>query len=282
MKKINIKKGSRQFSFHINHIKYCIGLNHQSKYELKKIIFEYFHNTKITEYSENNTGKALISINDHEISKKDCLFYYVHHQYSLQDDLKLSTKSLISKYLEVLLSQSDYIDTIQSINILLESFALELDSQVITSQFITQTPKSLLKLLIPLYMINDEQANEFDLSYDNIIILQLQMIKYISNDMTKSVFCLIEIPELTQSIYEYIHLLDQCIVIVILTSSTVLIELKDVYYMSNINIDCDNDEQIYEIFVSKGICTLKEAKEKMNNIIKNKYYKDLLSITNDL
>ncbi len=282
MNKLTIKKGNRQFSFNINHIKYCIGLNYQSKYELKKIIFEYFHNTKITEYSENNTGKALISIDNLEINKKNSLFYYVHHQYSLQDDLKLSTKSLISKYLEILLSHIDYNETIQSINILLESFALELDSQIITSQFITQTPKSLLKLLMPFYMINDEQANEFDLSYDDIIILQLQMIKYISNDITKYVFCLIEIPELTHSIYEYIQSLDQCLVIVILTSSTVLIELKDIYYMSNINIDCDNDEQIYEIFVSKGICTLKEAKEKLNNIIKNKYYKDLLSIANDL
>jgi hypothetical protein len=282
MNKLVFKKGNIQFSFNINHIKYCVGLNYQSKYELKKIIFEYFHNTKITEYSENNTGKALISIDNLEINKKNSLFYYVHHQYSLQDDLKLSTKSLISKYLEILLSQIDYNDTIQSINILLESFALELDSQIITSQFITQTPKSLLKLLMPFYMINDEQANEFDLSYDDIIILQLQMIKYISNDITKYVFCLIEIPELTHSIYEYIQSLDQCLVIVILTSSTVLIELKDIYYMSNINIDCDNDEQIYEIFVSKGICTLKEAKEKLNNIIKNKYYKDLLSIANDL
>lgn len=282
MNKLVFKKGNIQFSFNINHIKYCVGLNYQSKYELKKIIFEYFHNTKITEYSENNTGKALISIDNLEINKKNSLFYYVHHQYSLQDDLKLSTKSLISKYLEILLSQIDYNDTIQSINILLESFALELDSQIITSQFITQTPKSLLKLLMPFYMINDEQSNEFDLSYDDIIILQLQMIKYISNDITKYVFCLIEIPELTHSIYEYIQSLDQCLVIVILTSSTVLIELKDIYYMSNINIDCDNDEQIYEIFVSKGICTLKEAKEKLNNIIKNKYYKDLLSIANDL
>lgn len=282
MNKLVFKKGNIQFSFNINHIKYCVGLNYQSKYELKKIIFEYFHNTKITEYSENNTGKALISIDNLEINKKNSLFYYVHHQYSLQDDLKLSTKSLISKYLEILLSQIDYNDTIQSINILLESFALELDSQIITSQFITQTPKSLLKLLMPFYMINDEQASEFDLSYDDIIILQLQMIKYISNDITKYVFCLIEIPELTHSIYENIQSLDQCLVIVILTSSTVLIELKDIYYMSNINIDCDNDEQIYEIFVSKGICTLKEAKEKLNNIIKNKYYKDLLSIANDL
>ena len=110
--------------------------------------------------------------------------------------------------MEILLSQIDYNDTIQSINILLESFALELDSQIITSQFITQTPKSLLKLLMPFYMINDEQANEFDLSYDDIIILQLQMIKYISNDITKYVFCLIEIPELTHSIYEYIQSLD--------------------------------------------------------------------------
>lgn len=282
MNKLTIKKGDRQFSFNINHIKYCIGLNYQSKYELKKIFFEYFHNTKMTEHSENNTGKALISIDNLEINKKNSLFYYVHHQYSLQDDLKLSTKSLVSKYLEILLSQIDYNDTIQSINILLESFALELDSQIITSQFITQTPKSLLKLLIPIYMINNEQANEFDLSYDDIIILQLQMIKYISKDITKTVFCLIEIPELTHSIYKYIQSLDQCIVIVVLISSTVSIELKDICYMSNMNIDCDNDEQIYEIFVSKGICTLKEAKEKLNNIIKNNYYKDLLSITNDL
>ncbi|UTY39229.1 hypothetical protein NMU03_17060 [Allocoprobacillus halotolerans] len=246
------------------------------------MIFEYFHNTKITEYSLNHIGQINISIDNKEINKKQTLFYYVNHQYSLHDDLKLSTKSLISKYLESFLSQRDYNDTILSINILLESFAIELDSDIIKSQFVTLTPKSLLKLLIPLYFIEDEQANEYDLSYDEIIIVQLKMIEFISRDIEMTVFCLIEIPELTQAIKECIQQLNQCIVIVILTSSQVLLEFKDIYYMSNIIIDCSDDELIYETFLSKGVCTLKEAKQIMQDIVNKEYQKQQLSITKNI
>ena len=51
-------------------------------------------------------------------------------------------------------------------NILFEAFASELDDNLITSKFITYTPKQFLKILSPMFCYEEEQANEHDLSYN--------------------------------------------------------------------------------------------------------------------
>ena len=105
------------------------------------MLFEYFYNSKLSEYSKENIGEVCLEINENKIKNRDVSFYYVDHNYSIDIDLKLNNKSLISAYLEMLLLDEQYIDTINSINILFEAFASELDDNLITSKFITYTPK---------------------------------------------------------------------------------------------------------------------------------------------
>lgn len=278
MNKLTIKKGNKKYEFGINNIKYILGNHIEEKYEFMQIIKEVMLNIKDTDYSLKNIGHAEILFNDKPINNKTMNYFFINENYSINNDLKLTSQSIISKYLEIMISKTDNIDTINTINILLESFSDELDTDIIYPRFITYTPKQFLKILNPLFLKNNDQSNEYDLSYNEIIIFQLKMINYISNNQKNNkVLCLIDIPKLTKEIHDYIKTMDQCYVII----STLIYEtnliLEDIYLIDDITLDLQNEEELYNFFINKGINTIQEAKDNMKIIIKNKL--DFTSIT---
>ena len=281
MKNLVIKKGIYKYQLQIDKIKYCLGFNFVEKYQFKNMLFEYFYNSKLSEYSKENIGEVCLEINENKIKNRDVSFYYVDHNYSIDIDLKLNSKSLISAYLEMLLLDEQYIDTINSINILFEAFASELDDNLITSKFITYTPKQFLKILSPMFCYEEEQANEHDLSYNELIIFQLNMINYIAKKQQKIVICLVEIPELTIEINEILKNMNNCIVIVLLCKYNLELNLKDIILFDNIVLDLNDEEQLYNYFIDKGVYTVQEAKDKMKKIIDNGITKIDMSILKD-
>lgn len=140
-----LKKGNKRYDLQINNIKYCIGNDFEEKYNFVNILKEVFLLSKESEYSINNSGQAQVLINDKEIKVKEISFYQINHHYSITNDLKLTAHSLIARYIELLIAQDDNIDTINTINLLLESFTNELDNELIYPKFITYTPKQFLK-----------------------------------------------------------------------------------------------------------------------------------------
>lgn len=281
MKNLVIKKGIYKYQLQIDKIKYCLGFNFIEKYQFKNMLFEYFYNSKLSEYSKENIGEVCLEINENQIKNKDVSFYYVDHNYSIDIDLKLNSKSLISAYLETLLLDEQYIDTITSINILFEAFASELDDNLITPKFITYTPKQFLKILAPIFCYEEEQANEHDLSYNELIIFQLKMINYIAKKQQRLVICLVEIPELTLEINDILKNMDNCLVIVLLFKYNLELNLKDIILFDNIVLDLNDEEQLYNYFIGKGIYTVQEAKDKMKKIIDNGITKIDMSILKD-
>ena len=57
---------------------------------------------KESEYTQNNTGHAQVLINDEIINPKTIQYFHVSTDYSLLSDLKLTSQSIVAKYLEVL------------------------------------------------------------------------------------------------------------------------------------------------------------------------------------
>lgn len=281
MKKMTIKKGIYEYQLQIDKIKYCIGTDFKNKYQLKKMLIEYFNGGKISEYSKQNTGDIQLTINEKLVHHKDVLFFYVNDNYSIENELKLKSKSLMSIYLETLLSDNQHIDTIQSINILLDAFASEIDDNLIISKFITYTPKQFLKILMPMFCYDEELANEYDLSYDEIIIFQLKMIDYIARKQLKTVIVFIEIPELTNSIHEILKEMKNVMIIISVFKYNVDLEIDDIMIFDKTILDASDEEQLYNYFIDRNIYTLKEAKDMIKQKIKNGINKFDVSILND-
>ena len=126
--------------------------------------------------SENRTENNIstkIFINEKEIELKNNMFIEISEMYSLNEDKKLTTKSLMLKYLEIKLQNQDYFDTISTIDILLNSLSEEInDESMLKIMFNGANYKQLIKMLSPYY--EDElQKDEFDLTRDELILFQL-------------------------------------------------------------------------------------------------------------
>ncbi len=276
MNKLTVKKGNVSYEFAVDYVKYCLGNNYVNKHEFKNIIFEVFNGSKSTEYAMNFTGTSVILFNDHPILSKFWNMYYVNENYSINSEMKLTAKSLSSLYFETIFNDMDHFDTINTLNILMESLAQEIESENWNTRFISLTPKQLVKLMTPIYLLDENQANEYDLDYEQSIIMQLDMIKLISENIkTKKHLCLIEIPLLTENIQKAIEQLkDNCITIVMLSGYSILIDVEDVYLFEQDTLDLSDELLLFQMFNDKGISTIEEAK----NIMKNELNKQVITL----
>lgn len=276
MNKLTVKKGNTSYELAIEHVKYCLGNNFIDKHKFKNIIFEVFNGSKPTEYAMNYTGNSVMLFNDHPIMSKFWNFYYVNENYSINSDMRLTTKSLSSLYFETIFNKMEHFETINTLNILIESLAQEIESGNWNVSFSLFSSKQLVKLLTPIYLLEENQANEYDLDYEQSIIMQLEMINLIvENIKIKKHLCLIEIPLLTENIQKAIEQLKgKCIVIVMLSAYSVAVNVEDVYIFEQETFDLSDEVLLFQLFNDKGISTIEEA----NIIMKNELNKHITTL----
>ena len=117
MNKITIDNGSNSIDIQMDHKKYIIGNNMQEKRNLELMIKQFFQKTE-SEYRSENNLEAKILMDGEAVSNKRMLFLEINPYYSLIEDCKLSSKSLVLKYLEKKLQDKIYFDTIRTLDIL--------------------------------------------------------------------------------------------------------------------------------------------------------------------
>lgn len=276
MNKLTIIKGNEKYNIYIENYKILLGQQYQMKFDIVRTLKRYIQNIKPSEYAEENNNIANILINDKIIKPKNCLYFYVHKYYSISDDFKLTAQSLIFKYLEVLLNNEELIDTVNTINLLFESLSQEISSiSSVSGHFNTMVSKQLLKLISPYYIDEEEYKDEYDLTLEEIIIFQLKLISYISQNIKNIQYIIlcIELPRLTNEIYEYIQQIDNCMILIIIDNQSIVCnDISKYVICENIYIDLANDEEIYNSICDNHIqlLTLEEGKQYMKDYIYNK------------
>lgn len=274
MNKLTIVKGNDKWNILIDNFKIIYGNDYNKKFDILRTIKAYFNNFKYSEFAQEHNYQSLIYINDKKIKPKDCLYFNINKYYSIEDDLKMTTKSLILKYLEVIFKNDMLYDTINTLNYLFESLGNELeDISLICGQFTSMVPKQLAKLLIPYYFENDGIKNEYDLSIEEIILFQLQLVKIILDNNKKydqMIIC-IELPKLTNNIYKYIQSLDSSYILVFVNSDDCIVKETEKYYLceNNICFDLNSDEELYQYICDNNfkLLSLQEGRDYMEKYL---------------
>ena len=132
------------------------------------MIKQFFQKTE-SEYRSENNLEAKILMDGEAVSNKRMLFLEINPYDSLIEDRKLSSKSLVLKYLEKKLQDKIYFDTIRTLDILFQSLAEEANDDNLKIAFNEMNFKQLLKIL-EAYFSDDFQKDEFDLSYEDVIL----------------------------------------------------------------------------------------------------------------
>ena len=283
MKKLTIKRRNN-IEIIINSKKYLLGES-KIKYQILRDLKLFFSREK-SEYRKENHCEVEVLINEKPVDFKRTRFFYVDDQYSIEEDCKLTSKSLMGKYLEIKYSQMDYFETINTLNILLESFQEELNiDEILKVKFNHFATKQLLKICKP-EVIEEFQKDEYDMDQEEIILFQLHLIEYIQNHNLdyENTIVYVRIQNTTEKIREAINHLNQCITLIDTEFYNKEILIEEIFLCEKITIDLNDDETLYYLISQRlnDIYSLKEVKTMIKKYILKTYLQQNSHLIDDI
>lgn len=273
MNLLTIKNGANKWDLQMNHVKYIIS-DSSTNYTLLQAIRLFNSKDKSENRTENNISTKIF-INEKEIELKNNMFIEITETYSLNEDKKLTTKSLMLKYLEIKLQNQEYFDTISTIDILLNSLSEEVnDESLLKIMFNGANYKQLIKMLSPYY--EDElQKDEFDLTRDELILFQLDLVEYISNHNSKydNIFIFGKLDNLSDRILQKINKIQNVKLIIFTNYYNNLMNVQNTSLLQDKIIDLADMEQIYYDLSQKSLqtYTLQEVEQMTIDYLEQTY-----------
>lgn len=273
MNLLTIKNGTNKWNLQMDHVKYIIS-DSSMNYTLLQAIRLFTSKDKSENRTENNISTKMF-INEKEIEIKNNMFIEITEMYSLNEDKKLTTKSLMLKYLESKLQNQEYFDTISTIDILLNSLSEEVnDESLLKIMFNGANYKQLIKMLSPYY--EDElQKDEFDLTRDELILFQLDLVEYISNHNSKydNVFVFGKLDNLSDKILQKINKIENVKLMIFTNYYNNLMNVQNTSLLQDKIIDLADMEQIYYDLSQKSLRTymLQEVEQMTINYLQQTY-----------
>jgi len=284
MNLLTIKNGTNKWNLQMNHVKYIIS-DSSTNYTLLQAIRLFTSKDKSENRTENNISTKIF-INEKEIELKNNLFIEISEMYSLNEDKKLTTKSLMLKYLESKLQNQEYFDTISTIDILLNSLSEEVnDESMLKIMFNGANYKQLIKMLSPYY--EDElQKDEFDLTRDELILFQLDLVEYISNHNSKydNIFIFGKLDNLSDRILQKINKIQNVKLMIFTNYYNDLMNIQNAALLQDKIIDFADMEQIYYDLSQKSLRTymLQEVEQMTINYLQQTYTQETHDIYQEL
>lgn len=284
MNLITIKNGTNKWNLQMNHVKYIIS-DSSMNYTMLQAIRLFASKDKSENRTENNISTKIF-INEKEIELKNNMFIEISEMYSLNEDKKLTTKSLMFKYLEIKLQNQEYFDTISTIDILLNSLSEEVnDESMLKIMFNGTNYKQLIKMLSPYY--EDElQKDEFDLTRDELFLFQLDLVEYISNHNSKydNIFVFGKLDNLSDKILHKMNKIENIKLIIFTNYYNDLMNVQNAALLQDKIIDFADMEQIYYDLSQKSLqtYTLQEVEQMSINYLQQTYTHNIHDIYQEL
>lgn len=266
MKKISIKNLNDKIDIIIDNVKYVCGNDYEAKDKIKKVLINTFNRVSLSDYGENN-NKSVLLIDDEPISLNDYMFFCIDSNFDVIQDSKLGTKSLSLEYINNLFENIEYTDEYQTINNLLidflENIIEDTESLIKPNIECILTKKLLIKLIEFRFLYEDYEINNFDLTLEQKIMLQLKMVKQISLNTTKKIILLVDCPFVSKGIKNLIENMNATSIV--LFEKVVKEYIPDLLILDDIRIDTLDENAIFELCNSdeKSYLNIVTMKEKL-------------------
>lgn len=253
----------------LSNIKYIYIDNYNKKRRIISTLEAYFSKEKDSEYAMENNYTSKILSDGKPLNISDFDFYKITDYFDLNTELKLGAKSLFLKYLESKISKLDYCDSYQTLKYILQdieeeiqdSIAEEIHSINFKLKFELEK-KQLLKLLNLLILKEDFFANHLDISFNEIVLLQLEILFSLTKSAAKKTIIVIDTSYIDNNWLNQMKLFQSNVFFLIFCPNLNLLEIasKDIYLLKNdLELDFYDDNKIYELSLEEnGNYTMEE------------------------
>ena len=271
MKKLTIKKGIYRTDLLIDKYKFIIGNNEIQKLNLKRAIKEFRVGLPLSEYEEENHNNVHVYLDDNELTQKKINIYFISPNYEFYQELKLQSKSILLKAIINELSDESYIETFLTIQSLTEMLCIQFnEDHDIKLRDIKISPTTFAKLIEPTLVIDDFEMNEFDLSIEDFICLQLDLIRQATSISKQENLIIVDCPIVTNKIQDKVKEISNTMIIVFCRTIQTDYLLNNCYLIDKLTIDLADEESIYECICNEILCVsnLKEGVNYMKEYVK--------------
>ncbi len=265
-RKISIINLNDRIDIIVDKIKLICGNDFESRDKIKKVLNNRFNKLTESDYAQDK-HKSIVLVDDEPIAINDYLYFCVDSSYDLVQDTKLGTKSLALEYINSIFKDVEYIEEYQTINSLFTSLLDEKtdDSDYYIRPYLDNllSKKMMVKLLEFSFLNDDSIINNYDLTLEERIMIQLNMIKAISRKTEKKVLVLLDTPKVTSNMLEIINNINGQFLIMF--NQIVDGQYENVLILDNIKVDIDDENQLYETANSNNTAyyTIEEMKSKI-------------------
>ena len=238
---------------------------------LKRSLKEFQVGLPLSEYEEENHNNVHIYLDDNELTQKKINIYFISPNYEFYQELKLQSKSILLKAIINELSDESYIETFLTIQSLTEMLCMQFnESHDIKLRDIKISPMTFVKLIEPTLVIDDFEMNEFDLSIEDFIFLQLDLIRQATSISKQENLIIVDCPIVTNKIQDRIKEISNSMIIVFCTTMQTDYQLNSCYLIDKFTIDLADEESIYERICNEILCVsnLKEGVNYMEEYVK--------------
>ncbi|MFW6272761.1 MAG: hypothetical protein ACOC2U_03170 [bacterium] len=289
MDKFTFYLNEKTIDFGIDTCKFFIGNNYAMKFDMLKTLRQTYQNVKATEIMVEDNLTSKFTFNDSPVNIQKGKFFEVNEYKEYKEDLKLKSKTITKTIIEKLFNTIENNDTFQTLKILYEDFADELNKRTdyqieelnLELLFEPFGAKSLIKLLSYILTYKNEQINEYALSYDETILLQLKLIKTLDNLLEEGhIIVYYGANHLTPTINNYIIHNDWAITYFLIASEVSSINNpNDILLIDNKIVDLADNHAVYEELVLPS--SKNHTIETIKSIITQKINSRKISIFSD-
>jgi len=254
MIKIKSVNAQHKYEISINNIKYLMGPNRLQKEDFMNQIKRIFYKLDNSEYAYEQKINTTTTIDEKTIKLKTWRLLDIHAHINVNQEISLGTKSMMHQYVEMLLRDIEYMEEINTINLLFEQIAIQLSEKMIEfnqinidAKFEQMTQKQLIKLLELRFISENQLMDYLDLNYEARILFQIKMAESIAEkNVLLKYLVFVDLPKMTVKIQEELSniRLDNMFVIV-LVEEKINVEIRNSAYFGKRNIDFSDDISIY-------------------------------------
>lgn len=258
---LNIVTHKGDFKLFINRIKAVYVSDYNVRRSLITALDGFFTREKDSEFATetNLTNKIysdgkVLNINDYE-------YFKVTDHFDLKNELKLGAKTILLKYIEKKTEKIEYMESFQTMKYIIEEIALTIQDAIledITSLTLDINfdfeKKQLLKLILVDIIKEEYLANYMDISYEELIELQLELLLAITKESSKPSIIAIDVPFFNDKWMDFFNMFSQNVYIILLCDKIPnKISSKDVFlFVDNLKIDLYDDNALYDLCMNEN------------------------------
>lgn len=256
-KEIIISDYNQSWCLYIEKIKIILG---KDRYRFYRALKHQYLKEEKSEFEIVSNSETHIKINNQRFDSKLYKLYIIDLNSNMDEEVKLSSKSLFIEYLESKLKCIDYEDEFimlnQSIEILNQSILEEISILFNEAKIIFELPKysfkTLIKNMSSAQLKNDVFSLDYDLTVEEKLELYLLIILSIAAENSgRNYILLLVLDKLPRSIYNKIkHVLPSNLNIILFAHNFEYdVDFKDIYIIDKFSLDLANEVDVYNHLV---------------------------------